>query len=92
MRMRLLPALAVLALAGCTEGTVSVGRSPILDGTLEPGMDYVVYVFHDWGFACTGTVVAPRVVVTAKHCLPSHASVEGWHVMVGAVGWPAAGP
>jgi hypothetical protein len=49
-------------------------------------MDPVVFLFHDWGFACTGTVVAPRVVVSAKHCLPAGAPPDGWHVMVGP-GW-----
>ncbi|MBN1774751.1 MAG: trypsin-like serine protease [Deltaproteobacteria bacterium] len=86
MRIRLLLCLPALAFAGCAAEAVSTDRLPIVDGTLEPGMDPVVYIFHEWGFACTGTVVSPRVVVTAKHCLPARASPEGWHVMVGP-GW-----
>ena len=91
MRIRPPCCLVALALAGCSTDAVppeplAAAGSAIVDGTLEPGMDPAVYIFHDWGFACTGTVIAPRVVVTAKHCIPSRASPEGWHVMVGP-GW-----
>lgn len=86
MRPRAPSCAVLLVLAACSAEPVSTDRRPIVDGTLEPGMDPVVYLFHDWGFACTGTVVAPRVVVSAKHCLPAHAPADGWHVMVGP-GW-----
>ncbi len=45
-------------------------RAPIVDGTLETGEDAVVAVtaFGAVGL-CTGTLIAPNVVLTAKHCV-----------------------
>jgi V8-like Glu-specific endopeptidase len=45
-------------------------RAPIVDGTRELGEDAVVTVvaFGALGL-CTGTLIAPSVVLTAKHCV-----------------------
>ncbi len=70
-----LPTLAcVLALAGCATpapelgvdaaSQAIVGGAPV-DGT-QPG---VVAVVTQGGGLCSGTVIAPRVVLTAKHCI-----------------------
>ena len=81
-------ALAVAAAAGgCDrEGDwregLSQDRRPIVDGVREPGEDAVVLLEHDWGFGCTGTAIAPRVVLTAKHCV-QWGGASGWHVKVG---------
>jgi len=68
--------LVLLAPAGCQEADRSVGGAtlPIIDG--EPATvdtDATVLLFNVGGgfSSCSGSVIAPRVVVTAKHCLGS---------------------
>lgn len=69
--------LALLALlAGCAE-EVATSSSAITNGSAAPDDGAVVALVHrsvrceaeDTPVACTGTLVAPRVVVTAAHCL-----------------------
>lgn len=50
---------------------VSAGRvsAPIVGGQPEPGYPAVGALVVDGGADCTGTLVAPTVVVTAAHCL-----------------------
>jgi len=53
--------------------------SPVLDGTPSgPSQDYVVAIYEypnaadagdPLGFECTGTLVAPNLVLTARHCV-----------------------
>ncbi|MCC6383383.1 MAG: trypsin-like serine protease, partial [Dehalococcoidia bacterium] len=73
--------VAGLTGASCTEadvpGPTPVGSSaqPIIDGERERGEDSVVLLYFSdrrSGGLCTGTIIAPRVVLTAKHC------TEGW--------------
>ncbi|MCB9596373.1 MAG: S1 family peptidase [Sandaracinaceae bacterium] len=65
---RLLP-LALL-LAACEPPMPAAVQAPIVDGTFEPGEEAVVLV-TSFGVAglCTGTLIAPNVVLTAKHCV-----------------------
>ena len=68
--MRRLSLLTLLAL-GCAAGDpVFDGSSqPIVDGELESGYPEVVFLYNISGAACTATIISPRVVLTAKHCV-----------------------
>lgn len=61
----------VLGLVGCAQGPeVAGGESAIVDGERtrnnEPA---VVLVYNRAGGLCSGSLIAPRVVLTAKHCV-----------------------
>jgi MYXO-CTERM domain-containing protein len=64
--------------AGSTEivGLTSV-QQPIVDGTTSASGAHPATVFL-WlgGGLCTGTLIAPRVVLTANHCLQGVSAVE----------------
>ncbi len=77
-RVALRPALLLalsLAAASCAAPSADVGdgariASPIVNGTRETGEDAVVLVSIYGGVGrCTGTLITPRVVLTAKHCV-----------------------
>ena len=72
-RFRLLFALlsSAFLLAACTVDTgVGSHGAPIVDGERTDGNEQAtVAVLNRRGGLCTGTLVAPRVVLTAKHCV-----------------------
>jgi hypothetical protein len=73
-------ALAVLPFAACdaTSPVELCVSSPVLDGLpATPYPEAVVIEMSQHGFvtgACTGALVAPRVVLTAGHCVASYAA------------------
>ncbi len=64
-------ALLVSALmTGCVvDGDVGVQDAAIVNGTFEAGRPEVVFLYRLDGAACTGAIIAPRVVLTAHHCV-----------------------
>lgn len=67
-----LGAIAVPATAAASDGAKAsiIGGHP---GSIAefPAITYIEAHEGDHGFSCTGTVVAPRVVLTAAHCVES---------------------
>lgn len=83
--MRRARLVACLLLAGCaaSESDVGAGSAPIVGGMPEPGRPEVVYVFRRDGAACTGAIIAPRVVLTADHCVAG-APASSFRVYIGS--------
>ncbi|HEY2632518.1 MAG TPA: trypsin-like serine protease [Solirubrobacteraceae bacterium] len=68
-----------------------IGGAPAQDGTFL-SLAYILYFHGKVGEACTGTVVAPSLVLTAGHCaVEMNTGVvnrpEGFRVVTGSVDW-----
>jgi len=77
-RQILLPGLLALAVAACGP-TQKLGRErfPIINGTPDTSPEHLAVVFTEtgaggWVYYCSGTLIAPTIVLTAAHC------AEGW--------------
>jgi len=89
---RLVSTVALVGLLGCVapggEYDLSHVEMPIVDGTIETGRPSVVFLYNIRGSACTGTIIAPRVVLTAKHCIDAGggraAPASNFRVFVGS--------
>lgn len=70
MGARLIVLGALVGLVGCADVEVARDRAPIVNGSESADGAHPSTVFL-WlgGGSCSGTLVTPRVVVTAKHCL-----------------------
>jgi len=62
------------------DGGVAVDFEPIIGGTLANSYPEAAYLNIDLstagGYACSGTLIAPRVVLTAGHCVDGHTNFE----------------
>ncbi len=76
MRLPLFVLLAI-ALAGCADPDVGRTSEAISAGEPAPELDAVVLLLIDGAPFCSGTVVAPRVVVTAAHCIAAAYTITG---------------
>lgn len=66
MRSRL---LALCLLAACDVSPLATSRAPIVNGTPAPADNAVLAIrFRSGELRCSGTVIAPHVVLTAAHC------------------------
>ena len=81
---------ALLVLAGCSVETASTDQA-IVNGAPAPGDEAIVALLHRSArcepdatpVECTATVVAPRVVITAAHCV-GDAPTNSLEVFIGA--------
>lgn len=80
MRAVSLCAAAAIFAAGCASEPSPQAHGTtewIVDGTPTSGDEpAVVLVFNRAGGLCTGTLIAPRVVLTAKHCVQNAGASE----------------
>src|SRR5271165_2889695 len=71
-----------------------VARAAIIGGSLAkdntfPQLAFILYNHGSSGFTCTGTVVAPNVVLMAGHCAENTVA-SGYAVVTGNVEWSAS--
>lgn len=79
-RLLTLAAGTVAALALALPGAAITNGQP--DGELHPAVGgFMVFANGRWQLICTGTLVTPRVFLTASHCT-SYAEENGWPVAV----------
>ncbi|HEY3355026.1 MAG TPA: trypsin-like serine protease [Polyangia bacterium] len=71
--------VAAAALGACTMGNkdapqFTLTRRPIINGTVDTAHPSVVALVYQGEQFCTGTVIAPRAILSAGHCLVEMAS------------------
>ncbi|MDQ3037973.1 MAG: trypsin-like serine protease [Myxococcota bacterium] len=75
--MSLAVATIALALAACAPSSPELGvrEAGIVDGTRDSGHPEVMLLYNRAGGLCTATLISPRVVLTARHCVTSGSGV-----------------
>ena len=75
--MKLLTAVLGGMLAGCQAGDVGLGEraQPVVGADVDTGDPAVVALMNGNFVFCTGTLVSPRVIVTAAHCIDEGGAV-----------------
>lgn len=74
-----LAATSPIALAGCASSgdfdDFGEASDAIIGGAPHDGDPQTVYLMYRGGFVCTGSLIAPRVALTALHCVDSGGGV-----------------
>ncbi len=69
--------MLAIVLGGCSADSVSAcRRSPIIEGTPDDGDPSVVMLAFDGEFWCSGSIIAPGAVLTARHCVEDEYTYE----------------
>jgi len=77
--------LCAALLAACAPIAPGAARLPVTNATPDDGDPAVVAVIHfDGTMLCSGTLIAPRVVLTAAHCQVGADTFRGFRVFFGA--------
>ncbi|RKN48247.1 S1 family peptidase [Micromonospora endolithica] len=80
MRIRSLIAVAATALAGVLGASSAAVAEPvtpyIIGGSTVSSAPWAAAVLSNGSFTCSGTVIAPQWVLTARHCLGGSMSVR----------------
>ncbi|SDY23827.1 Trypsin [Micromonospora pattaloongensis] len=78
MRLRLTLAVAATALVGAltAPGAAVAAPQPIIGGGTVSSAPWAAAVLSNGSFTCSGTIIASRWVLTARHCLGGTMSVR----------------